>query len=321
MLVDAGAADTAFTRRLVEYLNRFFARRTDLNRTLNAVLITHNHIDHTRALRTVVDSFTVERYIDNGFTTGSGAGGPNWLRDEVDAGRKQVQIRAVLMDSSITTAGLTDSIIDPFTTCQGIDPRITVLSGPHLVTPGWPESEFDNQNNHSLVMRVDFGVRSLLFLGDLEIDGIDAMLAFYEGDARQLLDVEVLQVGHHGSFNETSDILLEAVSPRVAVIPVGFWRSGHPQRPFTTFVYGHPRLDPVALLERHITRNRSPAKTVMVAQRSKCFARRTVRRAVYATGWDGTIRVVARSRGIAVYRDPAGPFVSGPDSASMCPSS
>src|SRR5688500_9249837 len=73
MLVDAGAADTAFTRRLVDYLHRFFARRTDLNRTLNAVLITHNHIDHTRALRTIVDSFTVERYIDNGFTTGSGA--------------------------------------------------------------------------------------------------------------------------------------------------------------------------------------------------------------------------------------------------------
>jgi len=90
MLIDAGAEDDAHEQTLIDYLNTFFARRTDLNRTLEAVLITHNHIDHTRAVRRIVETFTVERYLDNGFTTASGVGGPNWLKKEVASGNRRL---------------------------------------------------------------------------------------------------------------------------------------------------------------------------------------------------------------------------------------
>ena len=46
MLIDSGAHDVATRTRLVAYLNKFFARRTDPTRHLNTVLLTHNHIDH-----------------------------------------------------------------------------------------------------------------------------------------------------------------------------------------------------------------------------------------------------------------------------------
>src|SRR5688572_31717953 len=85
ILIDAGAQDDANEQTPIGYLETFLDRRTDLNRTLDSILITHNHIDHTRALRRVVETFTVERFIENGFTTGSGAGDPNWLRGEVQA--------------------------------------------------------------------------------------------------------------------------------------------------------------------------------------------------------------------------------------------
>ena len=70
VLIDAGAQDEEKVDELVRFLNDLFARRQDLGRTLKSIIITHNHIDHTRALRTVVEmeGLTVERTIDHDMT-------------------------------------------------------------------------------------------------------------------------------------------------------------------------------------------------------------------------------------------------------------
>jgi competence protein ComEC len=60
VLVDTGSQDDEHTDALIDYLNDFFSRRTDLNRTIATVFITHSHIDHTRGLRRVVETFTVK---------------------------------------------------------------------------------------------------------------------------------------------------------------------------------------------------------------------------------------------------------------------
>jgi hypothetical protein len=170
----------------------------------------------------------VERYIDNGFTTGSGAGDPNWLRDEVQSGNRQVLIRDI-PDTDVETIGgtqgLTGPDIDPFA-CQGIDPRVRILQGRFTDNPGWPEGEFENQNNHSVITRIDFNTASFLFMGDLEEAAIELLVSYYGAITGAILDADVLQVGHHGSHNATTDELLDAVTPRVAVIPVGSGRSG-----------------------------------------------------------------------------------------------
>lgn len=310
VLIDAGAQDDAFQDALVNYLEQFFKRRSDLNRTLDSILITHNHIDHTRALPLVVEAFTVERYLDNGFVNGSGVGGPNWLKKEVASGNRKVVIREI-MDAAVEQAdhaGLTDGDIDPVA-CPDRDPEIRILQGSFRDdNPGWPDGAFENQNNHSLVTRVDFGTASFLFMGDLEVPGIELLVDYYSEmpEARRLLDADVLQVGHHGSYNATTIQLLNAVTPRVAVIPVGLWSFGQAadEGRFATFDYGHPRRYTVELLASNISRNRSQAKTVMVADRAEQFSPLTISRAVYATGWDGTVRVVARPTGsITVYRE------------------
>ena len=47
-----------------------------------------------------------------------------------------------------------------------------------------------------------------------------------------------------------------------------------------------------------------PAKTVKVADRARHFRDMRVANAIYATGWDGTVRVVARAQNdITVYRE------------------
>jgi len=227
MLVDAGS-DEEHNDALVTNLTKFFQRRTDLDHTLDVVLITHNHIDHTRSLRAVVDSFRVKRYFDNGFTAGSGVANPNWLKRETAEGRQSLFIREVAESAVVAVpghTGLTDAEIDPFN-CGSVDPRIHILAGRMESNPGWTDDDFTNQNNHSLVTRVDFGQASFLFMGDLQEAAIESLLAFYGETSTGELNTDVLQVGHHGSHNATTAALLQAVTPTVAVIPMGPWTFG-----------------------------------------------------------------------------------------------
>lgn len=289
MLIDAGAQDDAHTLVLKNYLEKFFERRSDLDSTLDLILITHNHIDHTRALREVVEDFKVRRFIDSGHDRGTGTGDPNWVRRSAEA--RSIELRQIA-DTEVVAAGrdgLTGPVIDPFD-CEGTDPRIRVLAGRHDVNPGWSKRTFTNKNNHSLVTRIDFGSSSFLFTGDLEHRAIELLVHRYHGT--DLLDVDVYQVGHHGSHNGTTVNLIEAMSPQITVFSVGVWTFGrNPSKTFSTFAYGHPRRAVVDDLTLAIDRRRSTAKFVMVANGAKDFSASRIRDSLYATGWDGTIRI------------------------------
>lgn len=295
-LIDAGAQDAESVQRLLEYLDQFFARRTDLNKTLDLVLITHNHIDHTMALKEVAERFTVRFYVDNGQLTGTGTEDPRWIR--ANAAAKNIQVREVTLaeiEALPDKKGLTDAKIDPINCTDG-DPKIRALFGrvdPR--PPGWTADAFNNKNNHSVVTRVDFGEASFLFTGDLETEGLERLLGFY---AREVLDADVYQVGHHGSHNATTQALLDAVSPELAVIPVGDWDYGKDaQARFNTFSYGHPRKVTLDLLSGAIAGERPAPVTVMAATAARTFAPYVVRKAIYATAWDGVVNVEATLAG------------------------
>ena len=50
ILIDTGAQDNDCVDEMIEYLNDFFNRRTDLDRAFESVFITHNHPDHIKGL-------------------------------------------------------------------------------------------------------------------------------------------------------------------------------------------------------------------------------------------------------------------------------
>ncbi len=80
-------------------------------------------------------------------------------------------------------------------------------------------------NDNSLVVRLCFGKRAMLFVGDAEREEEADLLAL--GSRR--LKADVLKVGHHGSRTSTSAAFLAAVAPSVAVISVGARNHfGHP---------------------------------------------------------------------------------------------
>jgi competence protein ComEC len=301
VLIDAGGENDSTTAGLVQFLEAVFRRRQDLNRTLAGIIITHNHVDHTRALREVVERFGVRNFVENGQRGGSPQGDVdvNWVvANRVSGGRNVTVFDVDAADAEARGgSGYTDAVVDPVR-CSGVDPVITILSADLAQDPGWDADTFGNKNNHSIVVRVDFGAASFLFTGDLEEPAIERMVERYVTTPR--LDVDVWLVGHHGSRNGTTERLLAAVTPAIAVLSVGHWTPG---RLWTAWAYGHPRLQTVEMLSNSVRRSRSTPLTALVATAIKLAKDVVIRQAIYATGWEGTITVRATSRGeYRVYR-------------------
>lgn len=294
ILIDAGGRTAADGDHLIAYLNAFFARRTDLNRHLAAIFITHTHIDHNRALKRVAETFLVDGYVHNGRLIGSGRPNAVWMANFVSI--HVPAIPAVAVDDAALAAGgpegLTGPVVDPLA-CARVDPDIRVLSGGYRDNPGWPDGEFDNGNNHSLVIRVTYGQAKFLFTGDLEEPAIETLLA--RPFDHELLNVDVYAVGHHGSANGTTPALLSVMSPQVAVISMG---NSSTQDQWTAWAYGHPRRAIVSMLERSVSRVRITPVQVLVADSVKHFSSFMLTKAVYGTGWNGDIDISARPDGV-----------------------
>jgi competence protein ComEC len=103
-----------------------------------------------------------------------------------------------------------------------------------LAPPAFIESEIA-ANGHSMVLRVTDGRFSFLLPGDLEKEG-EAELAAAFGPG---LASTVLKVPHHGSRTSSSDPLLAAAAPRLAVISSQAFNS-----------YGFPHREVIARLKQ-----------------------------------------------------------------------
>lgn len=291
ILIDTGGESNRHmdsTQNLVTYLRAFFESRPDLDETLALVVLTHPHIDHTRGARVVFGEYTVQNLVTDGHVTSSG-------------GREQRSVQGVAKSKgipsevvhirSIPAGGLTSPIIDPVA-CPDGDPDIRVLwgaaDGSHV---DWSADDLDNFNNQSVVVRISLGSSSLLVTGDLELD--DGLLAKHAGTTA--LDVDVYQVGHHGSFNATSERLLRALTPKLALIACG---AADRKSTWTAWAYGHPRQVTIELLERALAGAvPRPPVVIGVAAGAKNFEGREIRAPIYATPWDSDVLVTMFSDG------------------------
>ena len=105
--------------------------------------------------------------------------------------------------------------------------------GTAQVTVLGPLEDYEETNNTSIVLRVDYGATSFLFTGDMERDAEADLIA-----AGCDLDATVLKVGHHGSDTSTSYVFLREVMPEYAVISVGEGNSyGHPSEEVLSRLY------------------------------------------------------------------------------------
>lgn len=104
--------------------------------------------------------------------------------------------------------------------------------GSAAVTILAPVKSYDDPNNTSIVLRIEYGDTSFLFTGDAERESEQDIL-----NAGYNLTSTVLKVGHHGSESSTTYPFLREIMPEYAVISVGTGNS-----------YGHPTEDTLSRL-------------------------------------------------------------------------
>jgi competence protein ComEC len=110
-----------------------------------------------------------------------------------------------------------------------------LVRGRGRIVPLWPQGYAgqcadpgDEGNDNSIVLRLEYGRSAALLAGDIEADAERRLLS-----ARgALLGAQVLKVPHHGSNTSSTEGLLQAVAPRLALISCGIEnRYGFPAPP------------------------------------------------------------------------------------------
>jgi competence protein ComEC len=270
---------------LVAYLDGFFNRRSDLNKTLHSLILTHPHIDHTRGVEDVIARYKILNAITNGQEQGTGQAGQIALHRKVAASEgtnTPIGFVVAQVKDIPKNQGLTNDVIDPVK-CPTVDPKITLLWGAVEDNLGWKRADFNNLNNHSAIIRVDFGRSSILIQGDLQDADIPDFRAHYANSA--LLAADVYEVGHHGSANGATDALLQAIAPKIAVMEMG---PNTRHATFSAWGYGHPRKTTVDRLANFVSNSRNQV-TADVATGQRQFQPQVINKAIYGTGWDGNV--------------------------------
>jgi len=87
------------------------------------------------------------------------------------------------------------------------------------------DSDLEELNGNSLVVHLEHGNTGFLFTGDVGTEEERRLAEEYDDD----LASTVYRVGHHGSYSSSSDALLDAASPSIAVISAPYDSPhGHP---------------------------------------------------------------------------------------------
>ncbi|HVJ88986.1 MAG TPA: DNA internalization-related competence protein ComEC/Rec2 [Labilithrix sp.] len=206
MLVDAGG----LVGSPIDVGERAVAQLLAVRRrkTLDAVVLSHPHPDHFLGLDSALARVKPLALWDTGQGEAEGTGG-GYARLLADMRARGVP---VLRPSELCgTRAVGGAIVEVLAPCPGL-----------VADRG--------ANDNSFVVRIRFGERAILLMGDAEHEEESELVVRHASSGG--LRADVLKVGHHGSRTSSSSAFLQAVGPRFAVISCGVRnRFGHPHEP------------------------------------------------------------------------------------------
>lgn len=86
--------------------------------------------------------------------------------------------------------------------------------------------EYNNENDNSSVIYLNYNNYKFLFMGDAGIEKEKDILEKYN-----LNNIDFLKVGHHGSNTSSSEFFINSINPKYSLISVGKNnRYGHPKK-------------------------------------------------------------------------------------------
>lgn len=174
----------------------FYKKRVDL------LLLSHSDKDHYGGAFEILNRYAVSAILINPIRSSESG----WLELLNQAKHKNIPIIALSANDQIKTPS----------------ENFLILSPPLFADKKIFKS--DNQNSLVLRLRQGFGGQSKTFLFTGDIDRkVERLLT-----TTYTLQTDYLLIPHHGSKYSTSNELLIAANPRMAVIQVGRNRYGHP---------------------------------------------------------------------------------------------
>lgn len=88
----------------------------------------------------------------------------------------------------------------------------------------WPDGDYKNTNNNSIVTKITYGNIKTLIMADAEKEVEKAL-----GNDKNNIKADILRVGHHGSNTSSTLDFLKKVNPKYSIISVGEGNKyGHP---------------------------------------------------------------------------------------------
>ena len=215
MFFDVGQGDSALvsvnkkitlidTGGLVMYSDKEYTYKLSKNRILpylkangirkiDYLVLTHGDADHMKEAYYLVDNFKVEKVVFNG-------GEYNEL---------ELELISLLKEKDIAYEKAPD-----------------VLKMGEYKLQFLNTSIYDNENDNSNVIYLEFNKYKFLFMGDAGVEKEKDILEKYN-----LKDIDVLKVGHHGSKTSSSKEFIKEVNPKYSIISAGKNnRYGHPNK-------------------------------------------------------------------------------------------
>lgn len=199
LLIDSGPKSDK--KKLFDYLSE-----SNLDK-LDYVIATHPHEDHIGNMSEVIDDYDVINFY-----------APK-IQSTTKTFEKMIDsLKAKNLKINVLKKG-TDSIN------LGEGTKVTVFSP--------TKDSYEDLNNYSPVIKIQYGKTSFLFTGDAQKDVEKEILISNED-----ISADVLKVGHHGSSTSTTKEFLNKVRPSIGVISVGSDNS-----------YNHPNSDTIKRLK------------------------------------------------------------------------
>jgi competence protein ComEC len=210
MIYDAGSAGGT-TAKMQEVL--------PAGSTVDLLVLSHNDEDHISNVQNICGAYNVKQVLHTGMSRGA-----TW----------QKAMKAI--SNEVLTAGCIDFNLGktnlPFGTVFHIGQvNVTMICGFHQPLPEWQLSDSGEINNAvSIVMRLDYAGKSILFCGDAvgrhrEDANPDALIAtekyIVEHTNTFPVRAQVMIAPHHGGNNASSTAFVNAVHPKYVVFSCG----------------------------------------------------------------------------------------------------
>ncbi|MBE6071356.1 MAG: MBL fold metallo-hydrolase [Clostridium butyricum] len=182
ILIDSGPESSK--KNLLAYLNSINLDKLDY------VVATHPHEDHIGNMQHIIKEYDILSFYAPKITSNT-----KTFEEMID---------------SIKSKNLKINIIKEGTSSIDLGPNTSIT----VFSPS--KYEYDNLNNYSPIIKIEYKNTSFLFTGDAEEEVENTVL-----QNNFPISSDVLKVGHHGSSTSTSTSFLSAVNPSISIISVG----------------------------------------------------------------------------------------------------